>query len=469
MVALVEAIHNSPVKLSMQVAGAGAGALAKLTQAAGCSRTLLRGDVLYSTYATAHALDYHPTNMVSEPVARQLAQHALQTAMEDLAEGAHRQGPSSPLPTRLLGVGATSTVQTKSLCGGEGQAFVSVWCCEDKNRDAVEVYDFHVLLPRAWTHSEQEEQVTRLLLHAIASVAGAVPPPCIYRQLFRPMACNGVRLEQELPALAPADHLWDIPPYSVTRTSTDVASLLKGVVDGVLDGVVFNRHGEARCSAAPFAQEEYEANNCSHRTTVRLLFPGSFHPLHYGHTELARAASHVVCQASAQQRGHTTGSSLGLRASVTFEIASNNADKGTVPFAELQRRVNVFLERGERVAVTSARLFVEKAALFPHHGFIVGLDTAKRILDLSYYEGKTEAAMVAALQRDIGGRGCYFVVGGRLSDASNPNRRELQSSWEELDSIHVPEAVQHLFLAVPERYFRVDVSSSELRARWGVE
>lgn len=72
------------------------------------------------------------------------------------------------------------------------------------------------------------------------------------------------------------------------------------------------------------------------------------------------------------------------------------------------------INEGKRVTVSNARLFVQKAQLFPGHGFIIGLDTARRVIDPQYYDPPTVAGMTHSLLRDIGQRGCYFVVGGRL-------------------------------------------------------
>lgn len=73
---LIEAIHASPLKLSLCICGAGTSVISLLTQVAGCSQTLLKAEVLYAHAATSIALDYCPAHVVTRNVAHQLAQHA---------------------------------------------------------------------------------------------------------------------------------------------------------------------------------------------------------------------------------------------------------------------------------------------------------------------------------------------------------------------------------------------------------
>jgi hypothetical protein len=161
----------------------------------------------------------------------------------------------------------------------------------------------------------------------------------------------------------------------------------------------------------------------------RLLFPGSFNPLHVGHSTLAE----------------TVGRMMG--SVVHYEISIANVDKPDLAPGELQARSMAFHQYAP-LWVTRAKTFVEKARLFPGVHFVVGYDTAIRLYDSKYY---TERNGVARALWELQACGCRFVVGGRV-DADGVFR-----VWK-------PEGeFQDLFIPIPETVFRVDVASRTLR------
>jgi cytidyltransferase-like protein len=163
------------------------------------------------------------------------------------------------------------------------------------------------------------------------------------------------------------------------------------------------------------------------------VFPGSFDPLHSGHTTLAELAARQ------------------LERPVVYELSVSNVDKPDLSADVIARRLSQFRGQAD-VLVTRAPLFSRKAALFPGSVFVVGADTAARIVHPKYYEGDS-AAMLRSLDV-IRNHGCRFFVGGRL---------DRDGRFVELDAVEVPSEFLDLFTGVDQRTFRVDVSSSELR------
>jgi hypothetical protein len=131
-----------------------------------------------------------------------------------------------------------------------------------------------------------------------------------------------------------------------------------------------------------------------------VLLPGSFNPLHTGHTQLLQAACDAV-------GGGATGG---------FELSVTNADKGVLPRGEVENRERQFAAGVHALVLTDAPLFVQKAALLPGTVFVVGVDTALRIVMPKYYGG-SEAAMTETLHTIMRHK-CSFLVAGRLVDGA---------------------------------------------------
>ena len=165
----------------------------------------------------------------------------------------------------------------------------------------------------------------------------------------------------------------------------------------------------------------------------KAILSGSFNPLHAGHTGLAEAASAILGQP------------------VAFEVSAVNADKPPLEPGLLLDRLSQFAGRWPVVA-GNAPTFVEKSLLYPGATFVVGFDTAARVLEPRYY-GDSRGAMLAAL-RELAGRGNRFLVAGREGQ---------DGRYRERGDLAIPDGFGELFAAIPARSFRNDVSSTEIR------
>lgn len=162
------------------------------------------------------------------------------------------------------------------------------------------------------------------------------------------------------------------------------------------------------------------------------LVSGSFHPMHAGHRGLAQAAE----------------AHLGRPA--WFEMSLGNAEKdATRPADAAARAAQAYGERG--IVLTHEALFSGKAERLPGVVFVLGVDTARRVLEPRFYGG--EGGLAEAMER-IRAAGSRFLVAGRAGP----------DGFRTLDDLDVPAALTDLFEPLPA--FRVDLSSTELRAGW---
>ena len=163
----------------------------------------------------------------------------------------------------------------------------------------------------------------------------------------------------------------------------------------------------------------------------RGILSGSFNPLHLGHRRLRSVAENQ------------------LEGPVYFELPLINADKPPLNSFDIEQRRQQFDD--SPVALTAAPKFVEKARLFPGTTFVIGYDTAVRILEPRFYRD-SEQEVRAALEA-VGSLGCHFLVAGRLTE----------SVFRSISDLPIPADFHDLFLAIPEERFREDISSSNIR------
>lgn len=192
---------------------------------------------------------------------------------------------------------------------------------------------------------------------------------------------------------------------------------------------------------APYAQQVtnqeiayfgISANGRILTTPPAAILSGAFNPLHQGHIQLAQAA----------------GQCLGIP--VAFECTAVNADKPPLPPETLLNRMAQFAGR-RSVFASAAPTFLEKARLYPGIPFVVGYDTAVRILQPRFYQDSAQN-LHAALS-EIQSLGNTILVAGRVGD---------DGFFHDLHDLTIPSQFSNLFHPLP---FRLDISSTDLRSQ----
>lgn len=163
------------------------------------------------------------------------------------------------------------------------------------------------------------------------------------------------------------------------------------------------------------------------------LMPGSFNPLHEGHKRLAEVMEQLVGQP------------------VIFELSITNVDKPWLDEKVVLNRLEQFINY-KPLVISRAATFGEKAKIFGGCNYVLGYDTALRVLSSKYYDSKE--AMINKLN-NITKHGGKFWVAARIQD------NELKT----LNDLIIPKDLQPFFLEIPEKLFRVDISSTLLRSQ----
>ena len=369
----VESLLQGGGQLALAATGGGGELASWLLNHPGASASVIEVQVPYREEALAAYLGSAGPHRVTAQTARDMADRAFVRARRftGVEEG-------------IVGVGVTAALATSRSRRGEDRAYIALRLPQEYR-----LFDLHFEKGAA-DRLAQEEGLSRFVLAVLAE------------------ACGAEAISSPLP-----DYV------KCSRHTLSLQDPLGLLVTGDIELVEFGLDGV-------WASEVERGS--------RLLFAGSFNPLHEGHERLAVAAGRLS----------------GRRPSL--ELSVENVDKPSLQRVDIEGRLAAMRGRFS-VIMTRAPTFLQKARLFSGCHFAIGYDTATRLLQGKYYEGG-EQGMVTALEEFRAGEHCFWVA-GRLQEGK----------YLALADIDVPAGFAALFAAIPEEDFRVDISSTELRSR----
>lgn len=384
---LIQQLHGTTNRIVLSVTGGGSRVISELLSVPGASNTILEAVVPYATEALTEWLGRSPDRFCSRETALNMAAVAWCRATK-LAAGDNAAEP--------MGVACTASLASSQPKRGDHRCWVAI-----QTNDAAYVYS--LLLAKGHRDRSGEERVAaELILQAILEVAGI-----LNSSILMPPGNDGLSATTCETSRRP-DETVVIESEPAAAEIVEIVSRRSDLVWSLPDGT--------------FSTDLERPKG---------LLSGSFNPLHHAHVGLADAAAKI------------------LDGDVYFELPIRNADKPPLDFFAIEDRRRQFTCRP--VALTTVPLFVEKSEVFPNTVFVIGIDTAVRILDPRFYQASTD--LVRESMRAIYRNGCRFLVASRIEEDGLKTLADLPEAQEFGD----------LFAAIPPDVFREDVSSTELR------
>jgi len=387
---LIRAIHQAGHPTVIVVTGGGASAISELLAVPGASRTILEARVPYAQEALWEWLGRKPDQACDEQTALAMASVACQRGQYLL----EKQSQSS----------SGSLQSHPQTTDGELRQPIGLSCTASLASDRPKRGDHRLFVavqtPRQTVsgsltlnkgvRSRQEEETltSQILVRLLAKAEGIETGSDVSLLPGEEIKWNRLQADPELAAVWKAQ-----------------APLLWSDPDG------------AYTHQPPFE--------------VRGVLCGAFDPLHRGHEELRHVAEKL------------------LGGPVAYEMSITNVDKPPLDFLTIDRRRKQFTETP--LVLTNAPRYLNKAAVLPGMTFVIGSDTAERLLNAKY-DGGTQQALNHVLE-EIRTAGCRFLVACR-------NVRGIPLA---LSDLPVPDQFRDLFREIPENEFRVDLSSTEVR------
>ncbi|MDO5581124.1 MAG: hypothetical protein Q4G69_08295 [Planctomycetia bacterium] len=404
----IKELHESRWKGVLAITGGGSGALTRLLSVPGASGTILEGIIPYSNASILDFLKRKPDHFSSEPTARLLAIAAFQRA-QSLAPEIDSDD--------LFGIGATASLASDRPKKGDHRIHIGIQSLQ-------ETWSFSLTLTKGErTRAEEEELSSILIIFSIFY---------FLKEQEKKKNCGRSDLNCFKDQIRSEVSPWKKLLFDSLFPS-EIISVRCGAAGSDWGDLLFHPSGPVQAIRRQGNHfTSYKDHPCDQGENI---FPGSFHPIHWGHLKMRETAE------------KETG------IPVVLELSVQNVDKPSLDYLEIADRLAEIeiANPDSDIVFTQAPRFIDKADLFPESLFIVGADTLLRIADLSYYNN--DQKQYEEIVHHFSAMGTRFLVFAR------PNGDHAET----LSNLPIDENLRHLCREIPVSEFLETISSTEIR------
>lgn len=387
---LVLKIHGTPHKAVIALTGGGAEVIGELLRYGQGSNTVLEAIVPYDQKSFDNFVKGTPDKYCSPGAARDLAMAAYQKAIKySGVENAKN----------LIGIGAScSLAKDNEREGREHHAYIAVQTWDETKSYEIDFTGY------GYNRVEEESLVAKVILRVIGYACEI--------ENVTPFLSNEQPDQRPLPDVVSFGKKGTPEMFKLLTGQAECLTFPKSITWNIDGGMPTINNNENR-----------------------VVFAGSFNPLHPRHEEIAKKVSEI------------TGKSVDL------EVCVHNVDKPAFNYFNLKDRIEHLKEQQKNrwcgdLHFTSLATFMQKAEHFWNATFVVGWDTFKRISDPKY--GKIEEVVSTLIRRRS-----KFIVFHRIMDGK-PSHEE---GIEGID----PRFLEMSEIISPEVLPPSDMSSSKIR------
>jgi hypothetical protein len=375
-------------RFSFGVTGGGSTSLSYLMSQPGASTTILEFYCPYAQEATSEYInrDLNPDQKVT------VESFASVTTAIRLAEAAQRRSTKIMTTqcshinelnkiTGAIGIGATANLVSKKWKRGDHRILVALYSNEKLVTFSLSLYKGTEEQPFR-SRSQEDDLCGKLIVAVTAYECGIFNKDGIVEFL----TANGLDSK-------------DILEISDTITNNNLSSLIDGSSQNILclpqaDGSL------VQVTNVPIhLLGQYTENK-----PKLVSLPGSFNPLHPGHTSSLEKALAI----NATKMPNVCG---------FYELSVSNVDKQRMTIQELTKRLGHFSMQKYPLFLTNAPRFIDKSAQHPGIDYVMGVDTVIRLVDKSYTDNNQEK--MTLLLKDIVDKGTRFFVLPRVYGVAN--------------------------------------------------